>query len=112
MNTLIKQEFAEFIASKMEEREAVFIKNKRLEIKETNKFAVLFKQSKFVSHMIFELNKYKWNGKFYQYLRHKRKRTYKEMEDDKDDLLKEVNTLTKIKEDLEGFLKETCDELE
>ena len=34
------------------------------------------------------------------------------MEDDKDDLLKEVNTLTKAKEDLEGFLKETCDELE
>ena len=33
------------------------------------------------------------------------------MEDDKDDLLKEVNTLTKTKEDLEGFLKETCDEL-
>ena len=52
------------------------------------------------------------NGRFYQYLRHSRKRTYKEIEEDRTDLLKEVNALAQAKIDLEGYLKDVSDELE
>ena len=48
---------------------------------------------------------------FFQYYWHTRKRTYKEIEGDKDELFKEVNTLIQAKTDFEGYFKDTSDEL-
>ena len=49
VNTLIESEFEKFIASQLEVREATILMNKRLEIKATNEFASMFKQSKYSS---------------------------------------------------------------
>ena len=45
-------------------------------------------------------------------MRHHRKKTQKEIEDDKEELKEKINELSKAKANLEGFLKNTCDELD
>ena len=50
------------------------------------------------------------NGGFYQYLRYSRKRTYKEIEENKEDLVREVNILIGI--NFFNDIKNASDELE
>ena len=96
----------------MDKREQSLIKNKQLEVQTTPEFAAMFRKSKYRSRNNIILISLDENGKFYQYLRHHRKRTYKEIEDNKVELKEKINELSKTKADLEGFLKNTCDELD
>ena len=86
VNTLAEDEFAKFIADKMDKREQNLIKNKQLEVQATPEFAAMFRESKYRSRNNIIIISLDENGKFYQYLRHHRKRTYKEIEDDKEEL--------------------------
>ena len=52
------------------------------------------------------------NDKFYKYLRSKRKRTYKEIEDDSEKIKMEADQLLKAKKDLELWLDDLHQELE
>ena len=52
------------------------------------------------------------NGKFFQYLRNKRKRAYREMTADGEELKEKMDELEKAKCDLEDVLKSTAEELE
>ena len=52
------------------------------------------------------------NGKFYQYLRNKRKRTYREMIVDGEELKEKMDELVKAKCDPEDVLKSTAEKLE
>ena len=52
------------------------------------------------------------NDKFYKYLRSKRKRTYKEIEDDSEKIKMEADQLLKAKKDLELWLDDLHEELE
>ena len=52
------------------------------------------------------------NSKFYQNLRSKRKRTYKEIEDDSEKIKMEADHLLKAKKDLELWLDDLHQELE
>ena len=112
MNTLAEEKFAEFIAAKMDEREKKFVNFKRLEVTALPEFAYLFKESKYRSckykiyHFLDE------NGKFYQFLRNERKRTYKEIEDDSQKFKIEVDELQKAKKDLEIWIDDLHQELE
>ena len=52
MNTLAEDKFAEFIATKMDEREKKFVMNKKLEITAFSEFANLFKESRYKSRKL------------------------------------------------------------
>ena len=52
VNTLIEEEFTEFIADKLEEREAKIVMNKNLKVIATPEIATLFKKSLFTSRKV------------------------------------------------------------
>ena len=112
MNTLAEEKFAEFIAAKMDEREKKFVNFKRLEVTALPEFAYLFKKSKYRSCKYKIYHYLDENGKFYQFLRNERKRTYKEIEDDSQKFKIEVNKLQKAKKDLEIWIDDLHQELE
>ena len=103
---------AEFIAAKMNEKEKKFVNFIRLEVTALPEFAYLFKESKYrlckykIYHFLDE------NGKFYQFLRNGRKRTYKEIEDDSQTFKINVDELQKAKKDLEIWIDDLHQELE
>ena len=85
---------------------------KKLSVSATKEFADLFRNSKLNSREITILNSLDLNGKFYQYLRNDRKRTYKQIEDDannKDELIEFHKSANKA---LEVKLESTKEELE
>ena len=95
----------------MDERESKIIMNKKLEIKVLPELVVLFKESKY------KTCKQRFNvylddkGRFYQYLRSERKRTYKDIEDDSREIRKEADKLLEEK-NLEAELEDLHHKLE
>ena len=112
VNTLIEGEFVDFIVEKMKDREKMIVNQKKLSVEATKEFAELFTKSlktsrKFIGNITIECN-----GKFYQYLRSERKRTYKEIENDNDENRELVKSLKIAKEKLENELLMMSEELE
>ena len=67
----------------MDNKEQNLIKNKQFEVQAIPQFAAMFRESKHRSRNNIIIIILIENSKFYQYLHHHRKRTYKEIEDDK-----------------------------
>ena len=112
MNTLAEEKFASFIAGRMDEREEKLIMNKRLEIKALPEFVSLIKESKYKSCKISNNTCLVENEKFYQYQKSDRKRTYKQMEEQSKDKIREANNLLYAKKSLETEFQELYEELE
>ena len=70
VNTLAEDEFAKFIADKMDNREQNLTKNKQLEVQATPELAAMFRESKYRSRNNIIIISLDEKGKFYQYLRH------------------------------------------
>ena len=66
----------------MDESETKCLKNKKLEVKVLLEFANLLKELRYRSWKQKIYNPLDETGKFFQYLRSERKRTFKDIEDD------------------------------
>ena len=86
--------------------------NKRLEIKALLEFVSLIKESKYKSCKSNNNTCLVENGKFYQYLKSDSKRTYKQMEEQSKDMIRETNNLIDAKKSLETECQEQYEELE
>ena len=88
MSTLAEEQFASFIAGRMDEIEEKLIMNKRLEIKALPEFVSLIKESKYKSCKSNNNTCQVENVKFYLYLKRDRKITYKQMVEQSKDMIR------------------------
>lgn len=95
----------------MEEREDTIIMKKKLKVNAAPEFHDLFLNSKFVSRKVVPHNALDQNGKFYQFLRSERKRTYRQIENDNLEKNNELRSLINRKLDLEQQLLTMSEEL-
>ena len=102
----------EFIAEKLKEREIHRVNMKKLEVTAVPELARLFKHSSIKSRMFYLLTCSDENGKFYQYIRSERKRTYKQIEDDNELKDRKIDELIKAKADLERLMGSMENEIE
>ena len=85
---------------------------KKLEVTAVPELERLFKHSSIKSRMFYLLTCSDENGKFYQYIRSERKRTYKQIEDDNELKKRKIDELIKAKADLERLMGSMENEIE